>query len=305
MPLTRFICPDGAEIDTTACLTSGGCRMAERCCTLPTLRLMATERPWTGRPSTTQLLKGTMEAFLRITHDYAVSPDDCAFRLAGTLSHGQMERFAVPNELAEESLGDDSMTGVADLLTESETVPNAYDLTDYKTKGAYAVKLMLGGVRTDPVLDEAGQPVLYQRGPNKGQPKVTEESVYDPAKSDTHDETLQLNRYRIWLEAAGFRIDRMQCEVRVRDGGLKTAAMYGIRRKIYMIPIPRLADADVLAYFERKTGLLLAALATRSCSVPCNDRECWAGRKCRTACPVAQWCERGQAVGSGEQEPEQ
>jgi dimethylargininase len=57
---------------TTECLKEGGCRMESRCATRSYLQLVRRERPWTGRPSTTQLIQGTMCSFLKLTRDYAI-----------------------------------------------------------------------------------------------------------------------------------------------------------------------------------------------------------------------------------------
>lgn len=296
MPLTQFICPDGGKIACGECLKTAGCRMGagNRCCTLPTLRLMASERVWKGKPSTTQLIRGTMEAFLKIKHPYAVSPDDSAFRLAGTLHHGQLEKFSAPVEFSEEEFADDSMTGIADLLTESEVTPGRYDLTDYKNKGSYPTMIALGGMKETPVIGSDGSPILLRSGPNKGKPKVIKEVYYDPIKSDCFEEALQLNRYRIWFEQAGFPIDRMAIQITVRDGGLRVARESGVTRKIYMVPIRRMPDEEVLEYFKKKHDDLIKAVAQGSWDKPCSDRESWDGRKCSAFCSVAEYCPNGK-----------
>jgi hypothetical protein len=79
MPLINFICPDNQKISVVECLKEGGCRMGERCATRSYLKLVSAERPWTGKPSTTQLIRGNLEAFLLLTKDYSISPDSRAF----------------------------------------------------------------------------------------------------------------------------------------------------------------------------------------------------------------------------------
>src|SRR3990167_7977846 len=100
--LEWFICPDQIQVRVKDCLSE--CRMAERCLTLPTLKLISNEREWTGTPSTTQLLIGTMEAFLKLTQPYSVDPDKRAFMLAGTIHHQKLEAIAkelgLPSEVA-------------------------------------------------------------------------------------------------------------------------------------------------------------------------------------------------------------
>ena len=90
--LREFICPDGAHVPVESCLK--GCRMGERCLTLPTLKLISKEREWNGVASTTQLLDGTMSAYLKLTKDYAVDPDSRAFMLQGTKHHKELEIVA-------------------------------------------------------------------------------------------------------------------------------------------------------------------------------------------------------------------
>jgi len=48
MPATKFMCPDSETIEIAKCLEVGGCRMPERCATLPYLRLIGFDREWKG-----------------------------------------------------------------------------------------------------------------------------------------------------------------------------------------------------------------------------------------------------------------
>ena len=41
MPLQRFICPDGQQIEIEKCLQPGGCRLKKRCSTLPKVFVQA------------------------------------------------------------------------------------------------------------------------------------------------------------------------------------------------------------------------------------------------------------------------
>ncbi len=58
---------------------------------LQTLRNISDQRKWTGKPSTTQLLKGTREVYLELTQQYHISPKDSVFMLFGTEVHGGLE----------------------------------------------------------------------------------------------------------------------------------------------------------------------------------------------------------------------
>src|SRR4030042_4644218 len=101
MSLQWFLCPDKEVTTIKDCLQH--CRMVERCLTLPTLKLISTEREWAGKPSTTQLLNGTMYEFLKLTQPYCVDPDSRAFSLAGTKHHAALEEVAkelgLPSEI--------------------------------------------------------------------------------------------------------------------------------------------------------------------------------------------------------------
>ncbi len=86
MPMTHFLCPDGRQFPCVSCLMQ--CRMPERCMTKPTLRLMAQQRDWTGKPSTTQCINGTRLEYLKLTHATLCDPQKMAFMVLGTMSHG-------------------------------------------------------------------------------------------------------------------------------------------------------------------------------------------------------------------------
>ena len=90
--LEWFRCPEKQLIPVKDCFTK--CRLPERCEPLPYLHLAAAEREWTGIPSTTQLLNGTMMSFLKITKPYTIDPDDMAFAIHGTIAHTQLEEKA-------------------------------------------------------------------------------------------------------------------------------------------------------------------------------------------------------------------
>ena len=84
MPYTQYKCKDGELVKIEDCLSK--CRLcgeydsngepwvpAGRCLSLQTLRAISEQRKWTGKPSTTQLLKGTREVFLELTQNYHIS----------------------------------------------------------------------------------------------------------------------------------------------------------------------------------------------------------------------------------------
>jgi len=290
MALEWFKCPDGKFIAVKDCLTK--CRMEERCLTLPTLTLMADERKWTGVPSTTQLLNGTMYEFLKLTQPYAVDPDSRAFMLAGTRHHKSLEEVAKELNLPSEiPLNIDR--DIFDLL---EPENGNLVLTDYKLWGSYRVAKALGIVEVGKQPDPSG--AVYKTSGKWGQagtPKMVSVFVFQsmPQEMDLFNEELQLNRYRIMLEELGIAISKMQLQVTVRDGGLAIANSRGITRNIYRMPIRKLDDSDVLGYFQPKHKDLLVALEQNKWTEPCNDRECWEGARCKGYCEVARYCPKG------------
>jgi len=245
--------------------------------TEPTLRALSSDREWTGNPSTTQLLNGTMMEFLKITRDYGVNPQSRAFSLHGIKVHGDLQRYA--NELglpAEIALGPDGHD-VFDLL-EFDAHSDSWTLTDYKTWGSYRVARALGIVKN-----------------GKGKDATF---TIDPSQADLKNEELQLNHYRIQLEALGVHIGDMRVQVMVRDGGLQVANSRGIDFNIRLIPIKRLDDGLVLLYFNSKKKKLLNALKDYEANPDfypnvCSPEESWDNRRCRGYCDVAEFCPKG------------
>lgn len=276
-----FKCPDGESIKIEECIKE--CRICNRCLSLPTLRMIAEQREWTGKPSTTQLLKGTREAYLEIVHDDLVmDPQDQAFRILGTKAHDMLEKYT-PGEIAEERLEDENSTGAFDVYDPV----NKY-LYDYKTWGSYKVMKALGIEIVDVPTGE-----VYKSGAKKGQEKTRKEPQHTGV-IDMEDTELQLNDYRIKLESAGFPVEKMYVEAVVRDGGTMMATSRGLDKNIYLIPVKRLDDEYVKEYFTKKSKALLDALETKIVPAPCTDKECWDGRKCKDYCSVSKYCERGQ-----------
>jgi hypothetical protein len=271
----NFECPDGTTIEIQSCLKQ--CNSCNRCLSLPTLRMIAEQRPWTGKPSTTQLLKGTREAYLEITHeDLTMKPKDQVFRLLGTKAHDILNKFSV-NELSEDRLEDDNATGAFDLYdAENKT------LYDYKTWGSYKVMKALGIEMVDV---ETGE--YYKSGEKKGLAKTHKEPRQ--GTPDMKDTELQLNHYRTLIEAAGFPVETMLIEAVVRDGGTFSATGRGITENVYLIPVKRLPDEEVSAYFKSKGDALQKALET-GISEPCTVEERWDDRKCKDYCGVNLYC---------------
>ena len=263
-----FICPDNQKCEISGCLQS--CRMEKRCLSLPTLRAISQQREWTGIPTTTQLLKGTREAWLEIVNDdLIINPQDRMFSLLGTKVHGTLERHT-DNMLSEERISDEVSSGQMDCYD-----ANSMTLYDYKTAGSYKVMQALGIVMVDVPTGE-----FYKTGEKKGQPKTRKEP--QNGQPDMREWELQLNDYRIKLESQGFAVKDMYIEAIVRDGGTIAARSRGIIQNAYLIPVRRMPDEEVKAYFKTKADALQSALATEVIPPPCTDEECWERRKCKS-----------------------
>lgn len=291
MAATMFQCPDGQEVSMDWCLNVE-CRMGRRCLSKRTLRMIAQQREWTGEPSTTQLLKGTREAFLELTQEYSLTPDAELFRVLGSKAHAYLEGFT-DNELTEERLHDEIGSGQFDFYD-----PEDQSLYDTKTWGSFKVARALG-YRSESVDVPTGE--YYKTGDKKGQPKTKKVTNIVQGEPDMKETEIQLNHYRMMLETAGFPVKQMYVEAIIRDGRTYTAKNRGIEKNGELIPVRFLPDAEVKQYLQTKRDALLRALATGEMPPACTDEECWDGRKCNGYCRVAQFCDAsGEIMEEGE-----
>ncbi len=289
MPIRWFVCPDNERIETDTCLAEGGCRMGDRCASRSYLQLVRSDRPWKGKPSTTQLISGTMQSFLKITKDYAVSPDDRAFMIHGSKGHKRLEMVDDDYSILEERFNDEDsdITGIADTLEEE----NGYIiLSDTKTSGSYKVAKALGFV----VIDEPIPGEFFKSGKRKGEQKTRKVLVRDETKIDRRDWELQLNKYRIEFEKRGFKPAELRIQCIVRDGNTFIARSRGVFRNVYYFKIPILPDDEVNEYFERKRSALATAVANGFWKQTCTAQENWDGLKCEKYCEVAEFCHYGK-----------
>lgn len=294
MPAIGFICPDKRRVTFAECF--GECRLKDalpcgRCKALPFLRKCASQREWTGEPSTTQLLRGIRESWLKITRPYHIDPDERAFSILGTSAHGVLEHFGKGDHLTEERLRDEICSGAFDFY-DGETMT----LYDYKTWGSYKVQQALGIRAVEvPETDESGQPILKKSGKNKGEPKT--KKVYVNGDSAARiaallEPAIQLSDYREKLLAIlpdGHTVKNMAIQVISRDGGLMVSAMRGIEEKAPLIPVNGISGRWVRRYMERKRDMLFQALE-KDYAPKCRRRENWNGRKCTGYCEVSELC---------------
>jgi len=278
-PQIGFFCPDGKEILFENCLKK--CCMNERCLSSPTLKKMSEQRIWAGVPSTTQLLNGIRYILLTTTKDYYQSPQNIAFALLGTKFHASLE----DNEfIMEKKCKSKNMTGTFDFYD-----PEEKTLWDYKTSGGYKVKKALGLVLRK-ISDPSGERYKTSgKGYKKDDIKMINEWYYDSNEIDAWEWELQLNRYRLWVEEAGYEVKQMKIEVTIRDGGTIVAIKYGLKDNIYIIPIRKLSDEYILNFFNNKAKALKLATAINWAPI-CNNKESWEGKRCEKYCPVSKHC---------------
>lgn len=299
MPAKTFRCPDGEVIEIEKCLAKGGCRMGQRCATLPFLRAISFDREWRG-VSPSAAGNGPRLLYLRATVDYTINPQDRVWAILGTGTHDRlaMERYT-GNVLTEEPLSDDEMKGVADVLEEDEDMPGHYVLSDYKVWGSFKIAKALGIYQEEvPIVDGQGNNVLLKTGKNKGQPKTEKVVRVDPDRGDLANEELQLNRYRIFFERLGFPISKIQVQAIPRDGNTYIAQSRGIDQCIYVIPVKRLPDETVLNFYRQLQAEIDEAFATGWIR-RCNDQESWEGRRCKDYCEVSGPCAQMDAKRKG------
>lgn len=290
MPAKWIRCPDGEIIEIEKCLSKKGCRMNERCGTVPFLRLVCFDREFRGiTPSSAG--NGIRYIYLKATTDYTVNPQDRVWAVLGIGTHDKlaMERYT-ENVLSEEELTDKQMKGIADVLEEDENEEGKYVLSDYKTWGSFKLCKGMGLTKVErEILDKEGNPILKQRGKNKGKPKTEKIPVIDPVKADLSSEEYQLNAYRIRFEKWGFPVSRMQLQVMPRDGNTQSARLRGINRNVYILPIKRLEDEAVKSYYEGKKMYLQLAFINKWYP-KCTLYERWEGNRCKF-CEVREKCE--------------
>jgi len=279
----EFICPDGEKVLITECLEK--CRMCNqfplgRCLSKRTLTKIAEQREWTGVPSTTQLLNGTREEYLKLTKEFAINPQQRIFALFGTGVHSALEDTDIDEGISECRINDGTSSGCFD---------HYYDgvLYDIKTYGSYSVIKTLG-MKPRYVFDG-----YYSRGANKGKAKF--KVVYEPTGAKIRlPLSLQLNDYRCKLELLGFPVHKMCAEIIVRDAGTKIAKERGITQNAMLVEVNKISDHWIKLYMKTKKDRLLSALETNIMPPPCSHRESWGGRKCQSYCDVWEYCDKGR-----------
>jgi hypothetical protein len=245
------------------------------------------DRPWTGKPSTTQLLNGTRELYLKIKKEFAVDPQQMVFAIFGTAVHAQLEGIDVPDALREERLHDEYSSGAFDYF---DTKTNS--LWDFKTYGSFKAAKAIGVTSTKIAVGTYGN----------GRTKY--KTIFSSGEShDRLDLAIQLNDYASKLRDAGYTVDNLFCEILVRDANTVSARSRGLYKNTYVVKINPLSKIWLDKYKKIKYNRLMKALETDILPPPCSPKECWAyynnreGRivynKCQKYCNVWQYCDRG------------
>jgi len=292
-----FKCPylDNNDILITDCLN--GCHhkdengIEDRCSSELYLRECAAEREWKNKPSVTQLISGTRESYLKLKYDYSIDLYNQVYKIIGTRGHKKLEiqgKYNKINALIEEQLEYKDITGKIDYL--ECTKEDKLILIDHKTTGVWKIKKAIGMTTVDiPIIDKEGYPVLYKSGNKKGQQHTKKKNIIDASCVDIEDWILQLNMYRIMLEAMNYPIYKMKIEIFNRENK-RYSLQCGIDKTQYKIDIPRVDDKELLDFFLNKKEKLLHAVNNDIIPELCNDKENWKGKKCKEYCEVADVC---------------
>ena len=294
MPATKFICPNGQRIRITDCLRS--CPNQQRCMFLPTLRAVAISlNRKISEPTVTELIAGVRETFLKKTSAYAVDPASVLYALQGQAIHSINELNTQGAILSEERLKDDITSGQFDLFGKILDADDGV-LGDLKITSSFKLMRALGIYK---VKVDTGE--IYKSGLKKGQPKFKTELRYDGVR-DLLDWAIQINYYRMLLENAGFKVNKMCIQAVCRDASLRIAAERGIDKTVYIIPINKISDCWLTRYFQHKAKLLRNAIEGKTLPPICSFRERWGNRKCLAYCAARENCPYAQRLQSQNKE---
>jgi hypothetical protein len=164
-------------------------------------------------------------------------------------------------------------------------------LWDFKTYKTYKIKKVKGVVSkwiNDPsgaTYGRAGK-TATGRVYKKGDPKLIEVPEVDESKADCKVEALQMNAYRIMLEAEGVEIKEMKLCCTNKDYRAES-----VIDKIEIVNIPYIEDDVVIEFFKKKTEDLNKHLAEGTVPPICSEEERWGGRRCNGYCEFQEQCE--------------
>ena len=294
MPATKFICPNGQRVRIEECLRS--CPNSQRCMFLPTLRAVANSLDRKiSEPTVTELIAGTRETYLKKTSAYAVEPASVLYALQGQAVHSINEKNTQGAILSEERLKDDITSGQFDLYGKILDADEGV-LGDLKVTSSFKLMKALGIYK---VKVDTGE--FYKSGAKKGQAKFRTELRYDGVR-DLLDWAIQLNAYRMLLERAGFRVNRLYIQAICRDASLRIAQERGIDKPVYIIPINKISDHWLQLYFQHKAKALRDSINSNTLPPVCSFRERWGNRKCLGYCAARENCPYAQKLTATKEE---
>ena len=273
MPAKFFKCPDGELTPIGECYKN--CRMGERCLLLPVLKAVGRTRPWYGKPSVTQLLKDTRQAYLEIVHDYAIDPQKSIASMIGTNSHSLMEGNVPNGYLSEVRFEDELTSGQIDGYDcKSET------LFDFKFFGAYRIAKALGKT-------PKWRKKVHIRGKDKGKEYWVQDFV-DGGVRDVMEISKQLSYYKVLMKKHGLNVKKIKVQMLVRGGLDKTAKSYGLTKTGYIVELHGISERWITKYIKAKHDRLFHALETKEMPPVCKQR--WRDLKCKEYCGVNMYC---------------
>ncbi len=74
-----------------------------------------------------------------------------------------------------------------------------------------------------------------------------------------------------------------------RDGGTWVATNRGIDKNFYIIPIRRLPNKEVLAFYQKLSDEVNEAFRSGYARI-CNNWETWSGKRCENFCEIKDAC---------------
>tara|TARA_R110000824_G_scaffold222606_1_gene410310 strand:- start:14455 stop:15336 length:882 start_codon:yes stop_codon:yes gene_type:complete len=284
VPAVGFKYPNGNTVSFDD-VRAGKVDLIEMGMSLPTLIEMSKERDPNRKPSTTELLTGTCESYLKRTKEFFIDPQDRAFSLAGTMHHSRLERHKDERHLLEQKLEEFNITGIADLYDKETKM-----LIDYKNTGSYKCAQLLG--MTYKLMPDPSGAKYKSSGKwgRKGSPKMVKQWYRNEGLADFGDWGWQLNWYRYLLEKSGYPVDKMYIQVTLRDGGLAVSRDKGLDKNIYLIEVPKYDNEVLENKFLKARDELLKSLDTGNLPQKCSSEETWNGRKCQSYCDVRELC---------------
>lgn len=226
---------------------------------------------------------------MKIKKFYPVNPQDNIAAIFGTGIHAFLESHINDGQIAEQRLTspDGSYTGQFDCYDKENQI-----LYDTKTYGSFKTAHLFGLVKhEEPVLDENGNQKKYKNGR-----KMVRRWFTRDGHRSCFDVAVQLNAYRIMVEALGYPVKEMMVEVITRDSGSGQAIQRGVTEASQLALIYPISDSWVKMFMAAKSKALREAIEKDELPKPCSYRETWGGMKCQRYCNVWMFCELGRAA---------